>query len=63
MTVPLKVPIINTVMSVLAQYEVLKCLVRVYFSDELQHNETPAAAKKRQEILKEILEIAEGKNI
>lgn len=42
------------------QLVLLKTLIKLYFSEELQHNETPAAAKKRVEILKEILTLCEN---
>lgn len=35
----------------------LKDLIRSYFSDELQNDETPIAAKKRQTLKQEILKI------
>lgn len=39
--------------------EVLKCLIRAYFSEKLQHDENPSAAKTRKDILTQILTLAE----
>jgi hypothetical protein len=38
--------------------EVLKMLIKTYFSDELQFDETPAGARKRMELRKAILDLS-----
>lgn len=48
-----------SVMSTIHELVLLKTLIKLYFSKELQHDETPLAAKKRVEILKEILTLCE----
>jgi hypothetical protein len=37
--------------------EILKALIKTYFSMELQYDESPAGAKKRKDIQKAILEL------
>ena len=46
-------------MNTAQELELIKCLIRCYFDTELQNDETPAAAKKRVELLKSLLEMAE----
>jgi len=36
----------------------LRALIRTYFSDELQHDESPVAAKKRLELRKAIIDLS-----
>jgi len=38
----------------------LKALLKTYFSEELQYDETPVAAKKRLELRNAIIELTES---
>ena len=40
------------------QLELLKSLIRSYFSDDLQYDETPEGAKKRLELKQAIVELS-----
>jgi hypothetical protein len=46
-------------MSVIEQLELLKCLVKTYFDENLQRDESPKAAKNREEIKKQIIILCE----
>ena len=59
MPVPPGAPIINTVMNDTHKLTLLTSLIRTYFSDDLQFDETPAAAKKRMKLRLAILELSE----
>lgn len=45
------------------QLDKIKYLIIEYFSDELQHDETPMGAMKRNQIRKELLEFAHKKSV
>jgi hypothetical protein len=45
-------------MHAIHQLELLKALVRSYFSEELQYDESPQAAAKREELRKAIVDLS-----
>ena len=45
------------------QLNKIKYLIIQYFSDELQHDETPMGTMKRNQIRKELLEFAHKKSV
>lgn len=47
-------------MTAVHQLELLKSLIRSYFSDKLQFDETPEGAKKRMELRLAILELTKN---
>lgn len=49
-------------MSTNHQLILLKALLKSYFSKELEHDETPAAAKKRLDLRNAILEFINNEN-
>lgn len=49
-------------MSANHQLALLKALLKSYFSEELQYDESPAGAKKRTELQQAILELSNYEN-
>jgi hypothetical protein len=43
------------------QLELLKSLIRSYFSDDLQFDETPEGARKRMQLRQAILDLSNNK--
>jgi hypothetical protein len=50
--------LVNDMITIIDKVDEIKNLISQYFSNELQDNETPMGAMKRNQIRKELLEFA-----